>query len=354
MNALEKMERSMAPAITKDQIEDHLLKIFRGDNSSEDFLLITKTANEWVEEARSRPIPRMLFGEIWYEGEICILYADTNLGKSILAVQIASCLSSNVPILSLSQNLKEGKKVIYFDFELTDKQFENRASENYKDHFRFSDEFLRVEINSFSEIPDKVNYEEYLLENIEGAIIDSKAEVVIIDNITYLNDELESAKKALPLMKLLKKMNKSLKISALILAHTPKRDMSKPITRNDLSGSKMLMNFCDSAFAIGESSKDKNLRYIKQIKERQKGIVYDSDNVLVCEITKVDSLTQFIFRGYSSEQEHLKQYSDNEKEQRKLAAFEMHKNGFSNVAIGRELGVSEAAVRKWLKQLKND
>lgn len=52
-------------------------------------LLVIKPANQWLHEASVRPIPRMLFDELWFEGELCILFADTNVGKSILAVQIA-------------------------------------------------------------------------------------------------------------------------------------------------------------------------------------------------------------------------------------------------------------------------
>ena len=56
-------------------------------------LLKVKTANKWLEQAKTTPIPEMLFGEFWHEGEICILFADSNLGKSILAVQIADSIS---------------------------------------------------------------------------------------------------------------------------------------------------------------------------------------------------------------------------------------------------------------------
>jgi hypothetical protein len=45
-------------------------------------LLKIKTANEWVIEAKATPIPEMLFSEFWHENEICILFADSNLGKS--------------------------------------------------------------------------------------------------------------------------------------------------------------------------------------------------------------------------------------------------------------------------------
>jgi len=53
-------------------------------------LFKVRTANEWIELAKDRPVPKMLFGELWFEGELCILFSDTNLGKSILAVQIGN------------------------------------------------------------------------------------------------------------------------------------------------------------------------------------------------------------------------------------------------------------------------
>lgn len=84
---------------------------------------IAKPANQWIEEARLRPIPKMLFGELWYEGELCILFADTNTGKSILAVQIADSISKGEPICNFQLEVAP-QKIVYFDFELSDKQFE--------------------------------------------------------------------------------------------------------------------------------------------------------------------------------------------------------------------------------------
>ena len=44
-------------------------------------LFKVKTANQWIEQAKASPIPLMLFGELWHDSELCILFADTNLGK---------------------------------------------------------------------------------------------------------------------------------------------------------------------------------------------------------------------------------------------------------------------------------
>ena len=101
------------------------------DSRSGEFLII-KSANEWMDEAKSKPIPKKIFGPFWYEEELCILFADTNQGKSLLAVQIIDSVSKGVPTLGLEMELK-ASKVIYFDLELTAKQFEMRYAQYDKE-----------------------------------------------------------------------------------------------------------------------------------------------------------------------------------------------------------------------------
>ena len=71
----------------------------QGNEANESKGLFTvKTASRWIAQAKTRPIPKMLFSELWFEGELCILFADTNLGKSIKAVQIGNSISKGEPI----------------------------------------------------------------------------------------------------------------------------------------------------------------------------------------------------------------------------------------------------------------
>ena len=309
-------------------------------------ILKVKTANQWLIDANAKPIPKMLFDEFWFEGELCILFSDTNLGKSILAVQIADSISKGAPILGLAMDA-QAQQVLVFDFELSEKQFEDRYSRDYQNHYPFNDRLLRVEIDPDSEIPDGASEEELMNKAIENAIIQTQTKVLIVDNITYLRTETEKAKDALPLMKYLKKFRIRYGLSILALAHTPKRDHFKPITNNDLQGSKMLINFCDSAFAIGQSHIEDGLRYLKQIKVRAKQFKYPSDNICVCEIKKPENMVQFEFKGFGYEKEHLKQRSEKELAERKRQAQEMRANGMSNVQIALKFGVTEGAVRKW-------
>src|SRR5262245_27939980 len=153
-----------------------------------------KTANEWLAGSKERPTPKMLFGECWLEGELAILFADTGKGKSLLAVQIAESIAKGFSVAPMKMTAKP-QKVLYFDFELTAKQFEMRyAKEPGKGgngqltgHYKFSDNFSRVEVKMEASVPKGFyTFENYLRHSIERVVKETGATVLIIDNITYL------------------------------------------------------------------------------------------------------------------------------------------------------------------------
>ncbi len=158
------------------------------NNSLDTFLI--KSANEWIEDAKNKPALKMLFGEFWHEGEICILFADTNLGKSILAVQIADSISSGQSMKPLILEA-ERQKVLYFDFELSDRQFISRYSEkndlgNFVNPYQFDEKLLRVEINPDGDLANSfAEYEKSLTVAIQKAVEETGAKILIIDNLTY-------------------------------------------------------------------------------------------------------------------------------------------------------------------------
>jgi RecA-family ATPase len=329
---------------------EQLLKLSNEAKESKG-LFTVKTASRWIEQAKTRPIPKMLFGEFWFEGELCILFADTNLGKSILAVQIGNSISKGEQIRGFQLETPK-QLILYFDFELSDKQFENRYSIQFEQHYNFDNNFIRVEINPDATIPENQTFEDYLNYSLERSITETGAKVLIIDNLTYLKNETEKAKDALPLMKHLKALKNKYGLSILALAHTPKRDLSKPITRNDLQGSKMLMSFTDSSFTIGESHSDKNLRYLKQIKQRNTEQIYDAENVCVCQIDKPFNFLQFEFVNFGKEWEHLKQHTEKDKENLNEKVNELKQKERSLREIGAELGISHQQVKRILDKQK--
>lgn len=298
-------------------------------------MLTIKTANRTIREAALRPNPDTLYLTLWYEGEVCCLFSDSNLGKSILAMQIAA-------------QIAETRKVLYFDFELSDKQFQLRYSDEQGNLNTFPDNLYRVEINR--ESLDVSNFEDTIIGNIEQAALQTDAKVLIIDNLTYLCIASEKGDVAGALMFRLMALKKKHGLSMLILAHTPKRCLSNPITQNDLAGSKKLYNFFDSVFAIGKSAKDSNLRYIKQLKVRYGNYTYDSDNVIVSAIEKVGAFLQFVNIGYATEKEHLKEPFEKDVSQEIENIKQLSGQGKSIREIAKELNISKSKVGRILKK----
>lgn len=313
-------------------------------------LLIVKDMPTWLEEAALKPESKQLFGEIWFEDELCILFGDTGTGKSILAYQIADSIGSGQRTSMLDLQVPP-QTVLYIDCELSAKQLLTRyTNEETKEVYPLSRNLKRAEIDPTNMPPVGMDYETYLAAEVEERIKATGARILIVDNITYLKNETEKAKDALGLMKHLKNLKAQYQLSILILAHTPKRDLSKPISRNDLAGSKMLINFCDSAFSIGESTHDKNLRYLKQIKARNTEILYGDDNVILCSVSKPGGFLSFNYAQHTTEAEHLKVWTEKERDERVNEAKQMHEEGKTQRQIAEHFSVSVSTVNSWLKK----
>jgi hypothetical protein len=310
-------------------------------------LFVTMSAHEWLRNTRDIPKPKMLFGEFWYENELAILFADTNVGKSVLAVQIGNSLAANCLIGPFQIEMPR-LRVAYIDFELSGQQFKQRyTNESTNEDFDFDVGFYRSGFNPTIPMPASyTKFDDYIDAAIEYHVTYLEANVLIIDNITCLRSGTHSSANALAIMKKLKALKTRLKISILVLAHTPKRNATKPITRNDLQGSKMLINFADSAFAIGESHRNPGLRYLKQVKQRATQLIYGEDNVCLCRITKPANGLQFDFEGTAHERDHLRPQTQHDKQQLTEQITKLTAQGLSQRQISAQLNIGLGTVNR--------
>lgn len=317
---------------------------FSKENKKNNQILIDKMVNEWIEIGAKIPSPKPLFGNIWHEGEVGILFSNTGKGKSLFAVQLADSISRGKPMLT--KNEKE-YLVMYFDFELSTKAFHQRYSVDNSSSHIFSEKFIRVEIDRDKNLENKkLSFEQLIIDSIKLKVDDKAPDVIIIDNITYLSASNEKSQEALALMKLILDLSRKKNISILLIAHTPKRDVFSPIQLEDLAGSKALSNFVDVVFCIGESIQASNFRYIKQLKNRNYPIEYGSDNVITYKIEKETSFLKFNFIDFGKEKEHLQ---INKKDEKIEEVKRLKDLGKTNVDIAKQFNVNEKTIRRWLK-----
>ena len=209
-----------------------------------------------IEDGKKKPPIHRLWGDFWWENELVFLFADSGIGKSILATQIAYEIAKGES--ECTEVEMPPQTVLYFDFELSDRQLARR----YK-NAKFPKNLVRCTI---SEEVDREEFSLNVIDGIRSKLLDKRAKVMILDNLSYLSTQTAEAEYAGVIMDGLTRLKRELNISIMVIAHTPKIEEWKPLSKTNMAGSKILSNFADGVFAIGRTKSGG--RYLKLLKTR--------------------------------------------------------------------------------------
>ena len=291
-----------------------------------------RTGWDWLREAQLKPAPRDLWQDrgMVYENECTCIFSDTNVGKSVLAVQIG---------LDIAR--EQGCNVLYVDYELSERQFAARYMQGQP--LDMPDNFFRAQM---SDIVSLTELEQNPVDRVMDAIAQTAAEVVIIDNVTWLACNTEQSDVAGELMMRLCEIKRRGSLTIIVIAHTPKRPQSQPITLNDIGGSKKIANFMDSVIAMGRSSQGEDIRYVKHLKARNGSIRYGGGNVLVCRMTNEGGYVHLEPTGTDCESKHLSYERVDTEQLRQLKL-----QGLSLQQMAERVGLSKSRVHQLLSNL---
>ncbi len=305
--------------------------------------------------AEDTPSSKPFFGSFWNSRQVAVLFGETGLGKSVLAVQIAQCLASGTALAPFESSVP-AHPVLYLDFELTHRQFADRYLDNSGDEpiqYSFHHNFYRGCSDWHGEAPPEplVSYADYLFQSISLEVIRAGAATLIIDNIAFLGLKQLSAQGAFALLAKLRTIRDELGISILLLAHTPKRRPDMPLTLNDLQGSSILSGIADSVFTVGRGLAP-DIRYLKHIKARSTQMIYDASKVLLYRLEKnkmrpdspVPPLA-FTYIGFSTEAEQLgRRITDIRVLSRRVR--ELRESGMTQRRIAEKLGMPLTSINR--------
>lgn len=197
-----------------------------------------------------------LCGEI-YAGDACVIFAPTNLGKSIAAMQIAldiawarpSTLFPPLPIRGMEN------EVYIYDQELRPEQIANR----YPKGIDYPENLHRF--SPYDGYPPKT---EVILSLIEDSINEATINKTwVIDNLTSLldnngNDEVSRFLKRIKVLQAQMYATKGLFFTCILVAHASSSKVNKSftgeLTDDMIMGNTILGTFADVIFGIHRSS----------------------------------------------------------------------------------------------------
>lgn len=302
-------------------------------------LLSIKSANAWIEDSLRAPDPKMYFHDLIVQFENTVIFASSNVGKSILAIQIA-------------EDIAHEEKILYVDLELSGKQFQMRYTDPSTGEIHiFPSNFSRAEIDP--ELIVGADLEQEILDSVEEAAKQG-THFFVIDNITFICNDSEKGSTAGSFMMKLIRLKKKYNLTTIVIAHTPKRRGWEPITQNDLAGSAKLINFFDAGIALARSAKDNNLRYLKQVKVRTGEYQYDAENVIVYDVVKTDGFLKFEFQGYAKEDDHLKNRESSDDYDEIQTILRLKKEGKTIRQIAEEMDMASTTVHRRLRKAEKE
>ena len=122
----------------------------------DDDLFEVRPAGEWFKDLPAED-PKMLFGDLWFEGEIAVMYGESSVGKSILAVQIADAVTRGTSIGPFENN-SEPQAVVYLDLARSGEKFGLRYTSEPDENgdrtfYEFSEHLLRPNLKHNVHLP---------------------------------------------------------------------------------------------------------------------------------------------------------------------------------------------------------
>ena len=302
-----------------------------------------------LERNEGLPMAKKMFGEFWFEGELCILFGRTNTGKSNLAFQIAMGIAKESSDSEHFTYEGDPKTILYFDLELSERQVSSRL----KGAKGTGDRFLRVSYDSAFFHDSKT--QQTAFEEIDQMIKEYKPAALILDNISVFHPDNEKASDATGLLNQLNGLKRRHNLPILAIGHTPKISTGVPIEITHLQGSAQMGNLIDSAFAIG-TTKDMNRKYLKQVKVRETEFRYDSENVLLIEFSQEGDWVHFVPVEQTQEYELLSFGGGSNKDvlqARDNEIFEMYMKGVPREEIQSTYNIGKTRYYEIINKMKD-
>lgn len=292
--------------------------------------------------ARSFPAVDLWHG-LWYQGEMACLFGEPNVGKTILAMQIANVLS------------KRGLKTFYYDFENAAHQFKARYKTDKSDPNSSDGNYIVKPLN-----PNYSNAKldsRSVLEYIKKDFTTERAPVIIIDDITHLIGSGDQADIRY-VLNTLRSWTQHFLVSILVLAHSKRRKPSSLTTIDTLAGSFEYSYAFDSIFSLTRANQynaehNNITHYIKHHKNRMGPVIYHDLNVITVKFGRDENNGFLQFNDFytgGNERQLLRDYGYSTSEQINKAILQYKKLSFSTREIANIVGCSQSHVSRTIRK----
>jgi len=291
-----------------------------------------------MEMSNYAPPIEPLFDTFWHTRELGLLFGAAGTGKSMLAMLLAERIARGKGIEGFVMPERR-RKVLYVDLKLSDTQFGLRYSDPETERdYRFSD-------NLYIDRPPSAEQLVPWLRDMVAAGID----VIIIDDLSALQQTADGTKHTLRLMRALRELIYEKGVSILVIAGSREHRYDNSVSEADLKRSRVLCDVADSVFGIGNHPHYTGSQYVQQTRSRTAPIYWD--HTAPPRFTIQRSEGGFIGPKFD---ERFAEQLDEDTARLIYQLKKLHDNGRSIRDIAKDLGTSKSRVERLLKKWTPD
>ena len=294
--------------------------------------------------------------EILLENGTSSISGQSNVGKSILALQFAMCVAMGVPFLTF--NVPRPRRVLFVQFEMMDQHnakrvdlIRNAMIAQYPAKAHLIEKNLRV--SAMASV--KIFTDQY--KAIEGTLMHSSYDVVVIDNLysssgtsLHKNDQLTQ------LMSKIDTLRKEYMCAFMLVSHHKKLEEKRPLEHSMVYGGSYFVNFLDNLIQVANTGRNNQLKVFKITKIRTENEFHEVPLGIWME-TEEENQLSFSYKRPLPKNESF-WYTDPEEnlEERVLKAIKSDGDNFSREqfqeALAETLSItSVASAYKWINKL---
>ena len=327
-----------------------------GDTSDEDLEELMNqplvSLVDMLEAKKNEPQELPLMGHFIFRSQITFLFGSPGVGKTFMCFQLANALAGGTKFEPYEAPIAPADS-LYLNFELSENQLKRRY---------VKDGVVKPMNSGVYLLPDNMRFLDWT-PDLLATYVRKKLEqnpgiaAVWLDNISFLLEKLGDGDIAIAFMKAIKKVVEDLHVALIVLAHTPKVNMSEPFSMYTMSGSASFVNFGDAQIGMRESGTQAGTVLMIDTKMRDEEKKFPNSHAALFSLTPNHmGYVELEFAGTGAESDHLRarggRGGGNVRQalgaERSAIAHRMNNRGVVQRTIAEDLGVSERTINRML------
>ncbi len=200
-------------------------------------------------------MPEPIIDDLFFEKDIMGLAGGTNVGKSVMSLQLSTCLALGVPFLGF--RIPKPRKVMHVQFELKDESFKQlieRTAMHFVDKYPVEAERFEQNLSILSSGQDNVFTDKW--EEMDANLTFDPCEVLVVDNLyTSTNKNVSKNDDVMDLLRTMVNLKNKHKVAILIVSHHKKIGEASPLDVSMMLGGSAYTNHLDGIVQLASSQR---------------------------------------------------------------------------------------------------